>query len=159
MPDKVVYFAKNMEDGLIKIGTSGNVENRISALCRPSKGVRCDVKLVAVAKGSLAKERAYHAMFSASRVFGEWFSPTDDIIKEIALLEKGLSSLPECKVGQDVDWIVHATPDELARIAELENMRFAHTREKTRIRNRCYARAKQDKEIFRAVVACIGGGL
>jgi hypothetical protein len=39
------------------------------------------------------------------------------------------------------DWRKHATAEELARIAELELLRFAHTREKTRIRNRCYARA------------------
>ena len=44
---------------------------------------------------------------------------------------------------QYIDWREHALPEELARIAELENLRFAYTREKTRIRNRCYARVKQ----------------
>lgn len=146
MAKKVVYFAENAADGLIKIGTSSNLEARLYGLRKPRKGVFHDIRLLVTTEGWLAKERAYHAHFTASRVKGEWFMPTPDILEEIELLKVGQSKLPELGDEPDVNWAVYAKPDEIAEHDGLIEQDRANSARRKLIRNRCRMRGKQKKE-------------
>ena len=145
MTKKVVYFAENVEDGLIKIGTSSNLEARLYGLRKPRKGVLHDIRLLVTTDGWLAKERAYHAHFTASRVKGEWFEPTPDILEEIELLKIGQSNLPDLDNEVDVSWTVHATPEEIAEHDGLIAREREGAKRRRIIRNRCRMRGKQKK--------------
>ncbi len=143
MSDKVVYFARNTSSGLIKIGTTSNIAARLYGLRNPKKGVSHDIQLLVDTAGWRAKERAYHAHFNASRVEGEWFAPTPDILEEIELLKNGCSNLPELDNAQDVEWRNHATPDEIAEHDGLIAQVRANSARRKLIRNRCWMRGKQ----------------
>jgi len=76
---RVVYFAEC--DGLIKIGTSINAMQRVSAL---------KARLLGVQAGGFAIEADLHQRFHAGRVYprGEWFRPTPDLLDYIAGLSR-----------------------------------------------------------------------
>ena len=66
----MVYFIQRGDDGPIKIGFSEIVPDRIRML---QTGSAEKLKLRALMEGSLADERAIHAMFEEGRMSGEWF--------------------------------------------------------------------------------------
>ena len=65
-----VYFAKR-EDGLVKIGTSGNVKHRIMALSSKHK---MSFDLLRKIGGGIEVERWVHEQFAPLRLFGEFFT-------------------------------------------------------------------------------------
>jgi predicted DNA-binding protein len=67
-----VYFAER--DGLIKIGWSYNVPNRIMAL---------RAELIGAIPGDRSIESSVHARFEHLRVHGEWFRPEVDLLAYI----------------------------------------------------------------------------
>lgn len=74
-----VYFVQIGNDGPIKIGDSDNVEVRIRSL---QTGVPWTLRLLRVIP-DMAAWRVYHD-FSASRMKGEWFYPTRELLEFIA---------------------------------------------------------------------------
>lgn len=68
-----VYFATR-PDGLIKIGYTKDLKQRMRML---------GVELIATVRGGRALESALHHRFARSRVEGEWFKPTDDLLAYI----------------------------------------------------------------------------
>ncbi len=76
-----VYFVEAPALGLIKIGSSANVEHRISALIRngPAELIR-----IGVISGGPRLELDLHERFAQHRVRGEWFS--SDIRTEVDAL-------------------------------------------------------------------------
>jgi hypothetical protein len=73
-PD-VVYYAGR--DGLIKIGTSMNVQRRMQEL---------ETELLASEPGSRELEMARHQQFAATHSHGEWFRPSAELRQHIATI-------------------------------------------------------------------------
>lgn len=80
--EPVVYFAQ-AANGLIKIGTTGFIDERMKILAGQSPVA---ITLLATVQGARADEFVYHARFAAHRRHGEWFEPHPDILAEIARL-------------------------------------------------------------------------
>lgn len=76
-----VYFiqAKDCPDGLIKIGYSDDVEKRLTA---HQIGSPQPLQILGIIKDApSATERRLHRRFAEDRVSGEWFRPTDQIVR------------------------------------------------------------------------------
>ena len=65
-----VYFIEAVGAGLVKIGTSTNVVQRVAQL---QSGFPYELKLLRVLPGYLEEERFFHDLFSEYRVRAEWF--------------------------------------------------------------------------------------
>lgn len=78
----VVYFAQ-AENGLIKIGNTSFIEDRLFSL---RMGSPIAINLLATTKGDRAREKQFHAKFAAHRLHGEWFRPHPEILDEVARL-------------------------------------------------------------------------
>lgn len=79
----VCYFI-GADTGPIKIGYSVCVQSRLSAMQSGSPMV---LRVLATAPGGPAREAAYHQQFRDSRLHGEWFERTPDILAEIERLK------------------------------------------------------------------------
>lgn len=76
----VVYFIRSGSDGPIKIGFSSSLKDRFADLSRMNGQ---PITLLGWIRGELEDERALHVRFSASRLHGEWFSPTSELLRLI----------------------------------------------------------------------------
>jgi len=73
-----VYFLQAAEEGLIKIGfTTGRPSWRMTHIQTKE---RQKLTLLASMRGTREDEEALHARFANSRVRGEWFEPTDELV-------------------------------------------------------------------------------
>lgn len=75
-----VYFIQARTLGLIKIGYSSDVKKRIETL---QTGCPDEIDLLRTIPGSVELERAIHGRFAASRVRGEWFTPSAELMQFI----------------------------------------------------------------------------
>lgn len=78
----VIYFARHVSSGYVKIGYSANVPLRVRQL-RARHG---PLELLAVARGTPKDERKAHRSFGFYRVGGEWFEPRERLIAYVALV-------------------------------------------------------------------------
>jgi len=73
-----VYFIKNLNNGLMKIGyTTTSPERRfqqIKSIAKNLLGENCNLKLVYFTNGSRKLEKKLHNKCKQNRVFGEWFN-------------------------------------------------------------------------------------
>ncbi len=77
----VVYFVRAGLDGPIKVGfTNDAPEVRMRYL---QVGCPWPLSLIGAREGSIFHEQLLHNKFSALRMVGEWFEPTDDLLAEI----------------------------------------------------------------------------
>jgi hypothetical protein len=83
----VVYFVQ-AECGVIKIGTTGDLEWRMKSLQGQSP---VPLTLLATVRGNRAKEHEYHRQFAAHRLHGEWFERCPKIEAEIERLRSEAS--------------------------------------------------------------------
>lgn len=82
MSASVVYFIRMMPDGPIKIGyTTANVALRVKALQATSPHV---LKWIGFFRGGRAEERAAHVRLGGSKLRGEWFYPTREVLDFVA---------------------------------------------------------------------------
>lgn len=81
MITEVVYFVRAGSDGLIKIGTTSDVEKRLAKM-QTDSGV--DLVLIGVLTGGQELERKLHEQFSLYRARGEWFFPHSEILTFVA---------------------------------------------------------------------------
>ena len=85
-----VYFVEAPDLGLIKIGSSGNVEQRIAALIRNGPA---ELTRIGVISGGPKLELELHQRFARHRVRGEWFH--NDIRPDIdALIAQCIEKFP-----------------------------------------------------------------
>lgn len=83
--DRVVYFIATASGSAIKIGVTGDLAKRLITL---RAGHHEPLDVVAVLPADWTTERTVHGYFQASRVRGEWFRPTGDILEFIRLLNE-----------------------------------------------------------------------
>lgn len=84
-----VYFAQRGDNGPIKIGVSGNVKARVSAL---QTAVAEPMRLLASVVGTRAMEAEIHSHLHAHRLKGEWFNPAPELLAYIAEIPKEQSA-------------------------------------------------------------------
>ena len=80
-----VYFIKSGATGSIKIGVSKDPLRRLADLQNASGE---ELELIGVIKGNRNREKALHERFAHGNVRGEWFTPSDDLMREIQDLLK-----------------------------------------------------------------------
>ena len=74
----MIYFVERSDNGLIKIGTTTCLSQRLKSLFYEH---RVEMKVLAVLEGGHAEERAMHGRWKHLRARqGEWFYPGDDLI-------------------------------------------------------------------------------
>ena len=73
-----VYFIES--ENRIKIGVTGNVDKRFSAL---KTGSPVMLNLIGYINGTKTKEKELHQLFSPLWSHGEWFKKNDDLMKYI----------------------------------------------------------------------------
>lgn len=74
-----VYFVRNPKTREIKIGQSEDVRRRLKELSTKEK---CSLELLGVVEAPLI-EKELHSMFSETRLHGEWFSPSVELLDYI----------------------------------------------------------------------------
>lgn len=72
----VVYFVQAGADGPIKIGTARDLDRRLAQLRGQSPA---PLRVLWLMPGGRCLERQMHRRFYASRLHGEWFSPSEDL--------------------------------------------------------------------------------
>jgi hypothetical protein len=76
--EHVIYFVQSPDNGLIKIGTTLALRQRLLGL-RSMCPVRLD--LVWFYPGDKSEEQQLHGVFDDSRAHGEWFRPTEEVVE------------------------------------------------------------------------------
>jgi hypothetical protein len=77
---KLIYFIQAGKAGPIKIGISKDPRRRLRALQVPNAKT---LSLLGCMEGDLDTEREIHSTFRYSRIRGEWFSPSPELMKFI----------------------------------------------------------------------------
>ena len=74
-----VYFIQSVNGGPIKIGRSGNVDERVARLQTANA---FPLRVVARMPGKVSVERNMHALFAKDRIRpdGEWFNPSPELL-------------------------------------------------------------------------------
>ena len=82
----MIYFIQADIIGRIKIGytSQAKAEQRISNI---QTGCPVPIKILATIPGSRAKEEMLHNRFAFDRVIGEWFNPSQALIRFIARIQ------------------------------------------------------------------------
>lgn len=75
-----VYFVRSIDSGLIKIGVTSDVAQRIASFQTSVPG---GVELVHTEAGGPVRERELHTVFHAERANGEWFRYSDSIAEYV----------------------------------------------------------------------------
>ncbi|MHB9879068.1 GIY-YIG nuclease family protein [Pacificimonas sp. ICDLI1SI03] len=76
----LVYFMQGEDGGPIKIGRARNPAKRLKAV---QLGHPAPLKILATRYGGAAEERRLHRKYAESRMAGEWFAPTDALLREV----------------------------------------------------------------------------
>lgn len=100
----VVYFMRRENDGLIKIGTTTAISERFRALDREHGAT---LEILGVMEGDKRLESDLHLRFSRSRVEGEWFSPSIDLLDYIKTFSVEWDGIGEKPVRVDLPPDVH----------------------------------------------------
>lgn len=74
----VVYFARRIVDGAIKIGFTSDVARRLRELRKESSRH----ELISARPGDKPDELALHARFASDCLGGEWFRPSAELLQE-----------------------------------------------------------------------------
>jgi hypothetical protein len=75
-----VYFFQAETGGPIKIGLSGNPNNRLASV---QTGHPTKLRMLSVVEGGSKTERELHSRFAHLRLEGEWFAPAEELIEFI----------------------------------------------------------------------------
>jgi hypothetical protein len=95
--DPVVYFIQAESGGPIKIGRAKSVKRRLAIL---QIGNPARLVVLRTTPGGAHEEAALHAHFAASRLSGEWFEPTEELLALIAAEKIDLFALAPLWYGR-----------------------------------------------------------
>lgn len=90
------YFIQAGDNGPIKIGVAKNVRRRLDNF-RVASPV--PLALIGVADGDGAYEHELHQRFSGSRIRGEWFHPSPELMAFVETLPKPQPRSPRIREG------------------------------------------------------------
>lgn len=76
-----VYFVQAEDGGLIKIGTAISPLHRLKTM---QTGCPLKLSLIGLADGNRLLERRLHKQFVDTRVHGEWFEPSLELLDVVA---------------------------------------------------------------------------
>lgn len=76
----LVYFIQADIGGPIKIGVSANIDKRIAQL---QLSCPFTLRLLLLVQGGYSVELKLHKLFHTSRLHGEWFEPSESLVKFI----------------------------------------------------------------------------
>lgn len=79
----VVYFVQPEGGGPIKIGFSGSIRSRLDAF---ATSCPFPLRVLGLVPGAMTLEASLHEEFRHTRIRGEWFHPTPDLLARIAAL-------------------------------------------------------------------------
>lgn len=93
-----LYFVQRV-DGLVKVGISKNVPNRLRTLAR-SHG---PLSVLKVAPGGKVEEAKLHSELRRHHQFGEWFTPHPEVLAAVAnfVCDEPAVSIPHAKRDAD----------------------------------------------------------
>lgn len=113
-----VYFVQQQgtPDGLIKIGYSDNVDKRATAI---QTNAAAPVKVIATIDGGKETERLIHSKLEASRFYGEWFKPTDDVLALISDIKSVSAAVKPIASDKDGSFVHEAAVEDLRIAGEL----------------------------------------
>ncbi len=77
----LVYVVRSERSGLLKIGTTTDLNRRLRELSRLCRGA---VSLLTTLPGDAQLERRLHALCAADAVAGEWFRPSESVMGLVA---------------------------------------------------------------------------
>lgn len=80
-----IYFMQRGENGPIKIGRSGDPQERLRHLQR---GNPDRIRIIGAYWGFQLEEAQLHEEFKASRIAGEWFEPTPELVATALALDE-----------------------------------------------------------------------
>lgn len=75
-----VYFVKDTLNGNIKIGYSSTLRTRIAGI---KSGDGSNIELLFIIHGDKDTENYYHTKFYHDHIIGDWFRPSEDLMKFI----------------------------------------------------------------------------
>ena len=81
-PEVDCYFI-GAEDGPVKIGYTTKLKSRLQSI---QNGYPYKLRVLALARGGMFRERYYHRLFWERRLHGEWFERCPEIEAEIERL-------------------------------------------------------------------------
>lgn len=100
-----IYFVRNPETDLVKIGKTGNFSSRYASLCREA-GCKLEVLLTLDGEDT---ERKLHEIFSKDKAHGEWFRFSDQL-KDVIKRSKKSRRL---SISEEKEGFEGSTVDEL----------------------------------------------
>lgn len=142
-----LYFIRNKYTGLIKIGVTGDINQRLHTL-ECSNGVPLDV--IRFVEGAGRYEEELHKCFADVRTIGEWFFPCDDLEAVAA----GLVSIDDM-IAQRASVIEAWAAQRRERLLERKNEMEAEAAERRELESaqkalRAQLKAARDAEAKKA---------
>jgi hypothetical protein len=86
----MIYFIRDRGTGMVKIGYSGDPQDRVKSL---ETGSPKGVELLAACRGDLWHERMAQALFDHLREKGEWFRPAEELMAFVAAAARNVGLL------------------------------------------------------------------
>lgn len=141
-----LYFIANPALGIIKIGVSQDVKARRKTL-ELQCGVRLDVLRV-VEHGAHFEQLLHEALYE-TRLLGEWFEPSSELLSVIAgdeSIERFLERVHPVVAQRKVESDARLAEERAARAAEkaeLKRLEAAHAKERERVKRERAARREE----------------
>lgn len=111
-----VYFIQAPVNGLIKIGvTDSHPSGRLASL---RKGSPVALEPLGFIRGDRLIEHAVHVRFWRSRVHGEWFEPTEDLMGFVREYVRPWPVKGQADPADDLYWWQASLDRELRKLAE-----------------------------------------
>ena len=90
-----VYFARDPDTGLIKIGTTWRVSSRLDCLRRKAPGI----ELLASVPGDRRIEERFHTLLAEDHVGHEWFASSPRVQAVVIAVREGWFDLAKLPTG------------------------------------------------------------
>ena len=74
----MIYFIQSVNGGPVKIGYAANIQERFECIQAMSPVI---LRIVSVMNGDRGSEGHLHRYFGKIRLHGEWFSPTEELLR------------------------------------------------------------------------------